>query len=67
MSKIGARGFPTTFFFNSKKKPVTTLPGFVDRKTFLSLLKYLKGECYDEKISFDNYMKNPDICRAKKG
>ena len=67
MAYTGSRGFPTTLFFDSKKKPVTTLPGFVDRKTFLSVLKYIKGECYEEKVSFDDYTKNPDICRAKRG
>lgn len=67
MSYTGSNGFPTILFLNSQSKPVTTLPGFVDKKVFLSILKYLKEECYESKISLDDYLKNPDICKAKKG
>jgi len=53
-------------FLNNKKKPVTTIPGYIEKGTFLPMLKYLKAECYENKISFDNYIKNPDLCKAKK-
>lgn len=66
MSYTGSNGFPTTLFLNNKNKPVTTIPGFIERVTFLSVLKYLKDECYESKITLDNYIKNPDLCRAKK-
>ncbi len=65
MSYTGSNGFPTTLFLNNKNKPVTTVPGFIEKATFLSILKYLKAECYEGKISLDNYIKNPDLCRAK--
>lgn len=67
MAYTGSKGFPTTLFLNNKRKPVTTIPGFIEKKTFLPILKYLKEECYENKVSLDNYIKNPDLCRAKKG
>lgn len=66
MSLTGARGFPTLLFFDSKKKPVTTLPGFVEKKTFLNILKYLKNECYESGIKIDDYIKNPEKCSSRK-
>jgi len=66
MSYTGSNGFPTTLFLTDKKKPLTTIPGFVEKGTFLSILKYLKEECYENKVSLDDYIKNPDLCRAKK-
>ena len=66
MAYTGSNGFPTTLFLNNKKKPITTVPGFVEKHTFLSMLKYLRGECYESKIPFDTYLKNPDVCKAKK-
>jgi thioredoxin-related protein len=67
MAYTGSNGFPTTLFLNNKKKPVTTLPGFIEKQTFLSILKYLKEECYESKVSLDDYIKNPEVCRSKKG
>jgi len=66
MSYTGSNGFPTTLFLNNKKKPITTIPGFIEKKTFLSILRYLKDECYENKVSLDDYIKNPAVCRAKK-
>ncbi len=66
MSYTGSRGFPTLLFLNSRIKPVTTIPGFVEKNTFLPILKYMKNECYESKISIDNYLKNPDLCKPKK-
>jgi len=66
MAYTGSNGFPTMLFLNSKVKPVTTIPGFVEKHTFLAILKYMKEECYENKVSIDNYIKNPDLCRGKK-
>ncbi len=66
MAYTGSNGFPTTLFLDNKKKPITTVPGFIEKGTFLSILKYLKAECYENKVSLDNYIKNPDLCRARK-
>lgn len=66
MAYTGSNGFPTTLFLSDNKKPVTTVPGYVEKETFLSILKYLKEECYKNKVSLDDFIKNPDLCRAKK-
>lgn len=66
MSYTGSNGFPTTLFLDYNRKPITTIPGFIEKKTFLSILKYLKEECYEHKVSLDDYIKNPELCRAKK-
>jgi len=68
MRKAGLNGFPTTLFFNNNKKPVTIIPvpGFIEKQTFLPILKYMKEECYENKVSLDDFIKNPEICRAKK-
>ena len=60
MMHIGARGFPTILFFDSKMKPLTTIPGYIERKNFLLILKYLKEELYNKNISIEDYIKNPD-------
>jgi len=57
MMHIGAQGFPTTLFFNDKMKPLTTIPGYVEKKTFLLVLKYLKDELYNKNITLDDYIK----------
>jgi thioredoxin-related protein len=65
MELTGSNGFPTTLFWDKTKKPVTTVPGFIEKEKFLQILKYLKDECYENKISINDYMKNPDLCRKK--
>jgi thioredoxin-related protein len=60
MMHIGANGFPTTLFFDNKMKPITTIPGMPEKKTFLLVLKYLKEELYDKDIPMNDYIKNPD-------
>lgn len=66
MSYTGSTGFPTTLFWDRNKKPVTTVPGFIEKKTFLQILKYLKEECYESNISLNDYINKPDLCRIKK-
>lgn len=66
MAYTGSNGFPTMLFLSNKIKPVTTIPGFIEKRTFLSILKYMKDECYENKVSIDDYIKNHDICRGKK-
>ena len=66
MAYTGSTGFPTTLFWDKNKKPVTTVPGFIEKKTFLPILKYLKEECYEKNISLKDYMNKPDLCKVKK-
>ena len=60
MMHIGAQGFPTTLFLNEKTEPLTAIPGYIENKTFLLILKYLKEELYNKKISLDDYIKNSE-------
>ena len=66
MAYTDSSGFPTTLILDEERKPVTTLPGFIEKKTFLPILKFLNEKCYQKKISLDDYIKNPELCKAKK-
>ena len=66
LANSGSNAFPTILFFDNEKKPLTKLPGFIEEKTFLPILKYMKDECYKNKISLDDYINNPELCKAKK-
>lgn len=66
MAYTGSTGFPTMLFWDRNKRPVTTVPGFIEKQKFLQILKYLKDECYESNISINDYMKNPELCRNKK-
>lgn len=63
---FGVRGTPTFFFFNSKGEALAQLPGYVEKDTFLSILKYFKYY-RNEKISFKNFLsKKVDVVIGKK-
>jgi thioredoxin-related protein len=51
---MGVRGFPTLVVFNAKGDPVTQLPSFVDAKTFMLFLDYVKKEKFRVQ-SFEDY------------
>jgi thioredoxin-related protein len=51
------QGFPTLIVFNSKGDPVTLLPGYVDAKTFMLFLDYVKKEKYKVQ-SFEEYYRS---------
>jgi len=53
---FGIRGFPSTIFLNHDSKPITVLPGYVDAKTFASILRYIGDDIY-LKMNFDEFMK----------
>jgi len=54
-SALGARGFPTTVFLRPDGTPIGTLPGFIDRSTFLQVLQYVGSNAY-QKQSFQKFM-----------
>ncbi|PKL18292.1 MAG: hypothetical protein CVV49_06825 [Spirochaetae bacterium HGW-Spirochaetae-5] len=66
MAYTDSSGFPTTLILDEERKPVTTLPGFIEKKTFFPILEFLNEKCYQKKISLDDYIKNPELCRSKK-
>ncbi len=54
-SALGTRGFPTTVFLRPDGTPIGTLPGFIDRSTFLQVLQYVGSDAY-QKQSFEKFM-----------
>ena len=66
MSMSGANGFPALMFWDKKQQPVTTMPGFIEKKTFLPLLKFIDAECYTRKISLDAYIDGTAKCEKVK-
>lgn len=52
---FGIRGFPATIFLLPDSKPITVLPGYVDAKTFASILKFIGDDLYT-KMTFEEFM-----------
>jgi len=65
MGQIGASGFPTTMFWDKKQKPLTVLPGYTEKDSFLSVISYIDDECYSKNIPLDSYMKDKSACGKK--
>lgn len=66
MGMTGARGYPALMFWDKKQKPVTTLPGYLEKGTFLPVLKYIDAECYTQNISLDAYINGTARCSGAK-
>lgn len=62
MRYSGAKGYPALMFWDKKQQPVTTFPGFIEKGTFLPVLKYMDSECYLKKISLDSYIAGKAEC-----
>ncbi|WP_129409236.1 thioredoxin family protein [Marinitoga lauensis] len=58
---FGVRGTPTFFFFDSKGEPLAQLPGFVEKDTFLSILKYFVYSRTNDIKYQDFVKKNIDV------
>lgn len=50
------RGLPALWFLKSDHTKISTLPGYVDAKTFDSILKFINTESY-EKMSYNDFKK----------
>ncbi len=59
----GVEGLPTIVFMDKEGKLVTRIPGYIKADVFLSLLDYMKEECYKKKVSFQDYMNNKDCSK----
>ncbi|SHF01339.1 Thioredoxin-related protein [Marinitoga hydrogenitolerans DSM 16785] len=53
---FGVRGTPTFFFFNNKGEPLAQLPGYIEKTTFLTILKYFKYY-KKEQIKYDAFLR----------
>jgi thioredoxin-related protein len=51
----GVRALPTSWFLEPDISKISTLPGYVDAKQLLSILKYIKTESY-KKMSFQDFI-----------
>ena len=50
------KGLPTLWFLESDSSRISSIPGFVDAKQFLQILKYIHTASYD-KMSFSEFVK----------
>lgn len=57
-STLGAQGVPTTVFLTADGTPIGRQPGFIDRSTFLRLIRYVGSDAYRNQ-SFDTFDPEP--------
>ena len=50
------KGLPTMWFLKSDRSKISSIPGYVDKKQFLHILKYIHTQSY-EKMNFQQFMK----------
>jgi thioredoxin-related protein len=62
---MGIRGFPSLVFLDKTGDPITVIPGFVPPEQFLPILKYIKLECYQQQMSFEDFLKKQEECEKK--
>lgn len=53
---FGVTGYPATGFIDSDMTPLTLVPGYIDKTTFLKIIKFF-GENHYKTKSFDQYEK----------
>jgi len=53
-SMFGARGVPTTVFLKPDGTPIAHQPGFIDRSTFLTMIRFVGSGAYEEE-SFESF------------
>lgn len=58
----GVEGYPGLVFWDKNQKPVTTIPGFIEKKVFLPVLKYMASECYMKRIPLNDYIEGKISC-----
>lgn len=63
---FGVKGLPTMVFLDKTSEVITLLPGYVKAPTFLSILDYIRDECYAQKISFKDYMSGKANCSPRR-
>ena len=58
-------GFPSLAFLDAEGELVTIIPGFIPAETFLPLLRYMRKECYKQRMTFEEFMKRMEECEEK--
>jgi thioredoxin-related protein len=51
----GVTGYPATVFLTSKAEPITVVPGYIPRETFIKVLEYIHTESY-KTTSWEDYL-----------
>ena len=64
---FGVRGFPTLAFLDSNGQVISMVPGFVPADTFIQVLDYIDKKCWQQDVSFDDFVKNGDCTPASSG
>ncbi|MEA1967505.1 MAG: thioredoxin family protein [Thermodesulfobacteriota bacterium] len=54
-SSYGVRGLPTLWLLKQNSTKLSSLPGYVDAKRLINILKYIRTESY-AKMSFGDFM-----------
>ncbi len=62
---LGVQGLPTVVFMDRDGALITKIPGYINRETFLPLLRYIREECYQKKVPFKDYMDGKIPCASK--
>ena len=56
-SRFGVRGLPTTWFLQPDMGKLSSMPGYIDSKRLLTILKFINTESY-EKMSYQDFKKS---------
>ncbi|THB78127.1 MAG: thioredoxin family protein [Desulfobacteraceae bacterium] len=56
-TKFGIKGYPTNWFLTEEVERISSLPGYVDAKRFLLILKYIHTDNYKE-MSFTDFVQS---------
>lgn len=60
--RFGVRAFPSIAYLDPEGELITIVPGFIPPEMFLPMLRYIKKECYKQKISFEDFLKKQEEC-----
>jgi len=53
---FGVTGYPALAFLDKNQNLITLVPGFLPPEKFIHVLKYMKEECYAQKVTFEEYL-----------
>ncbi len=60
--RFGVRAFPSIAYLDPEGELITIVPGFIPPEMFLPMLRYIKKECYKQKMSFEDFLKKQEEC-----
>ncbi|TAL31087.1 MAG: DUF255 domain-containing protein [Spirochaetes bacterium] len=64
-SMMGVQGLPTVAFMDKKGELITLVPGYVQPKMFIPILRYVRDECYLKQVSLTEYLDRRKECSGK--